>query len=157
MAQPAYDALSEKRQLESAGIAAPQADAIVDSMTRAMTVNQQMAQDLGGVNHRLNGVETRLNGVETRLNGVETRLSAVESELAEVKTDLTDIKIDLTEVKAGLTGLKDRSNEMATSKDLDAAISVLRADVYRALWVQGLSLGTLILGLAVVVATAAVF
>lgn len=150
MAQPAYDALSEKRQLESAGFAAPQADAIVDSMTRAITVNQQMAQDLGGVNHRL-------NGVESRLGGVESRLSAVESELAEVKTDLTDIKIDLTEVKAGLTGLKDRSNEMATSKDLDAAIAVLRADVYRALWVQGLSLGTLILGLAVVVATAAVF
>ena len=38
-----------------------------------------------------------------------------------------------------------------------AAVAVLRADMYRALWVQGLSLGTLILGLAVLVATAAVF
>ena len=150
MAQPAYDALSEKRQLESAGFAAPQAEAIVETMTRTMTGNQQMAQELSGVKSRLDGVENRLDGVESRLDGVENRLTRVESNLSE-------IKIDLAEVKAGLTGLKDRSSEMVTSKDLDAAIAGLRADMYRVLWVQGLTLGTLIVGLAVAVAGAAVF
>jgi len=143
MAQSAYDALSEKQRLESAGFAAAQADAIVQSMTRTMTVNQQMSQELSGVKGRLGGVEGRLDGVESRLDGVESRLTRVESNLSEVKTDLAV--------------LKNRTGEMATSKDLDAAFAILRADMYRALWVQGLSLGTLILGLAVVVAGAAVF
>ena len=136
MAQSAYDALSEKQRLESAGFAAAQADAIVQSMTRTMTVRQQMSQELSGV-------KGRLGGVEGRLDGVESRLTRVESNLSEVKTDLAV--------------LKNRTSEMATSKDLDAAFAILRADMYRALWVQGLSLGTLILGLAVVVAGAAVF
>ena len=57
-------------------------------------------------------------------------------------------------LKAGLASVQ---TEMATRKDVEAAVAVLRADIYRALWVQGLSLGTLILGLAVLVATAAVF
>ena len=150
MAQPAYDALSEKKQLESAGFAAGQAEAIVETMTRATTANQQMAQELSGVKGRLDGVENRLDGVESRLDGVESRLTRVESNLSE-------IKIDLAEVKVGLTGLKDRSSEMVTSTHLDAAIAGLRADMYRALWVQGLTLGTLILGLAVAVAGVAVF
>ena len=136
MAQPAYDALSEKKRLESAGFAAEQADAIVETMTRTTTVNQQMSQELSGV-------KSRLDGVESRLDGVESRLTHVESSLSEVKIDLAV--------------LKNRTSEMATSKDLDAAFAVLRADMYRALWVQGLSLGTLILGLAVAVAGAAVF
>lgn len=97
-------------------IAAPQSSAqtraIVDSMTRTITVSQQMAQ-----------------------------------ELAEVKIGMAHIRTDLTEVKS----------EMATGKDIDAAVATLRADMYRALWAQGLGLGTLILGLAVVVATVAVF
>ena len=143
MAQPAYDALSEKKRLESAGFAAPQAEAIVETMTRTTTGIQQMAQEL-------NGVKSRLDGVENRLDGVESRLTRVENNLSEVK-------IDLAEVKVGLTGLKDRSSEMVTSKHLDAAIAGLRADMYRALWVQGLTLGTLILGLAVAVAGVAVF
>ena len=143
MAQPAYDALSEKRRLESAGFAAPQADAIVESMTRAMTVNQQMAQKLSGVKNRLSGVESRLDGVEKRLDGVESRLARVESSLSEVKIDLAV--------------LKSRTSEMATRKDVEAALASVRSDVYRALWIQGLSLVTLIVALAVAVAAAAAF
>ena len=150
MAQSAYDALSEKQRLESAGFAAAQADAIVQSMTRTMTVNQQMSQELSGVKGRLGGVEGRLDGVESRLDGVESRLDGVESRLTRVESNLSEVKTDLAV-------LKNRTGEMATSKDLDAAFAILRADMYRALWIQGLSLGTLILGLAVVVAGAAVF
>lgn len=140
MAQPAYDALSEKRQFQSAGFSATQADAIVDSMTRAMTVTQQMAQEL-------TGVDRRLVSVENRLTTVKNELVEVKAGLAEVRTSNADIRSDLTEVKS----------EMATGKDIDAAVATLRADMYRALWAQGLGLGTLILGLAVLAATVAVF
>ena len=150
MAQPAYDALSEKRQLESAGFAAPQAEAIVDSMTRAMTVNQQVTQDLRGVKSRLDGVESRLDGVESRLTRVESRLDGVESRLTRVESNLSEVKIDLAV-------LKNRTSEMATRKDLEATFASVRSDMYRALWIQGLSLVTLIVALAVAVAGAAAF
>lgn len=129
MAQPAYDALSEKRRLESAGFAAPQAEAIVETMTRATTDYQQMAQELSGVKNRLNGVESRLDSVES----------------------------NLSEVKIDLAVLKNRASEMATRKDVEAALATVRSDVYRALWIQGLSLVTLIVALAVAVAGAAAF
>ena len=119
MTQPAYDVLSEKRRLESAGVPAEQAEAILESLTRATTVNEKWGRKLDHV------------------EGSVTRLEA-----------------DVGALKAGLAGVK---AEMATKKDVEAAVAVLRADMYRALWVQGLSLGTLILGLAVLVATAAVF
>lgn len=140
MAQTAYDALSEKRQFESAGFSATQADAIVESMTRAVTVSQQMAQELVGV-------DGRLGDVESRLATVENELVEVKAGLAEVRTSNADIRTDLAEVKS----------EMATGKDIEAAVATLRADMYRALWAQGLGLGTLILGLAVLVAAVAVF
>ena len=136
MAQPAYDALSEKRRLESAGFAAPQAEAILETMTRATTDYQQMAQELSGVKNRLNGVESRLDSVENRLTRVESNLS---------------------EVKIDLAVLKNRTSEMATRKDVEAALATVRSDVYRALWIQGLSLVTLIVALAVAVAGAAAF
>ena len=110
-------------------LAAPQAEAIVETMTRATTDYQQMAQELSGVKNRLNGVESRLDSVES----------------------------NLSEVKIDLAVLKNRASEMATRKDVEAALATVRSDVYRALWIQGLSLVTLIVALAVAVAGAAAF
>ena len=126
MTQPAYDVLSEKRRLESAGLPAEQAEAILESVTRATTVNEKW---------------------ERKLDHVQGSVTRLEADVGALKTDVSGVKVGLGGVKA----------EMATKKDVEAAVAVLRADMYRALWVQGLSLGTLILGLAVLVATAAEF
>ena len=56
MVQPAYDALSEKRRLESAGFAASQAEAIVETMTRTMTANNRwdgMTQDMAYIRRQM--------------------------------------------------------------------------------------------------------
>ncbi|MCY3987652.1 MAG: hypothetical protein OXF94_03515 [Gammaproteobacteria bacterium] len=133
MTQPAYDVLSEKRRLESAGLPAEQAEAILESVTRATTVNEKW---------------------ERKLDHVQGSVTRLEADVGALKTDVSVLKVGLGGVKVGLGGVK---AEMATKKDVEAAVAVLRADMYRALWVQGLSLGTLILGLAVLVATAAEF
>ena len=129
MTQPAYDVLSERRRLESAGIPGEQAEAILESVTRATTVNEKW---------------------ERKLDHIEGSVAKLETNVAKLETDVAILKLEVT-------GLTNRMNETATTKDVDAAVAVLRADIYRALWVQGLSLGTLILGLAVLVATVAVF
>lgn len=133
MTQPAYDVLSAKRRLESAGVPAEQAEAILESVTRATTVNEKW---------------------ERKLDHLQGSMTKLEADVGALKADVSVLTAGLGGVEAGLSGVK---TEMATKKDVEAAVAVLRADMYRALWVQGLSLGTLILGLAVLVATAAVF
>ncbi|MCY3939982.1 MAG: hypothetical protein OXG29_02745 [Gammaproteobacteria bacterium] len=140
MTQPAYDVLSEKRRLESAGLPAEQAEAILESVTRATTVNEKW--------------ERKLDHVQGSVTRLEADVGALKTDVSGVKVGLGGVKVGLGGVKVGLGGVK---AEMATKKDVEAAVAVLRADMYRALWVQGLSLGTLILGLAVLVATAAEF
>lgn len=125
--------LSERKRLESAGVPAKQAEAILESVTRATTVNEKW---------------------ERKLDHVQGSMTKLEADVGALKADVSVLTAGLGGVEAGLSGVK---TEMATKKDVEAAVAVLRADMYRALWVQGLSLGTLILGLAVLVATAAVF
>ena len=133
MTQPAYDVLSEQRRLESAGLPAEQAEAILESVTRATTVNEKWGR---------------------KLDHVEGSVTRLKADVGALKADVSVLKADVSVLKAGLASVQ---AEMATKKDVEAAVAVMRADIYRALWVQGLSLGTLILGLAALVATAAVF
>ncbi len=147
MTQPAYDVLSEKRRLESAGVPARQAEAILESVTHATTVNEEWKRKLDHVQ----GSVTRL---KADVGALKADVGALKADVGALKADVGALKADVGALKVGLASVK---AEMATKKDVEAAVAVLRADMYRALWVQGLSLGTLILGLAVLVATAAVF
>ncbi len=137
MNQPAYDVLSEKRRLESAGVPAEQAEAILESVTRATTVNEKWERKLDHVQGSVTRVEADLSALKADVGILKAQVSALQTDVASIKTEM--------------------ATQMATKKDVEAAFAVLRADIYRALWVQGLSLGTLILGLAVLVATVAVF
>ena len=168
MTQPAYDVLSEKRRLESAGVPAEQAEAILESVTRATAVNEEWQQkldhvqgsvtrleaDVGGLKADVGALKADVGGLKADVGGLKADVGGLKADVGGLKTDVGGLKADVGGLK---TGLADVKTEMATKKDVEAAVAVLRADMYRALWVQGLSLGTLILGLAVLVATAAVF
>ena len=143
MTQPAYDVLSEKRRLESADVPAEQAEAILESVTRATTVNEEWGR--------------KLDHVHGSVANLKTDVANLKTDVAGLKSDMTEVKIDVAALKFEMAGLTKRMNETATTRDVEAAVAVIRADMYRALWVQGLTLGTLILGLAVLVATVAVF
>ncbi len=136
MTQQAYDVFSERRRLESAGVPAAQAEAILGSVGRAATVNEKWKR---------------------KLDHVHSSVSKLESDMATLKADMAMLKADVATLKADVAVLKRQMNETATTKDVEAAFAILRADIYRALWAQSLALGTLILGLAVLVATVAVF
>ena len=121
-----FDTHAEIRKLEQSGIPVPHAEAVVDMVTRA-PINTQVAEGLG----RLKGLERHLEtNMATRadLAAVAAKLERlqrhVETNMA-TKADLATLR---TETKAGLTAL--------------------RADLYRALWLQGGALAGLILVLA---------
>ena len=175
MTQPAYDVLSEKRRLESAGVPAGQAEAILESVTHATTVNEEwkrkldhvqgsaasLKADVGTLKADVGALKTDVGALKADVSALKTDVSALKADVGALKTDVGALKTDVSALKADVgalkVGLASVKAEMATKKDVEAAVAVLRADMYRALWVQGLSLGTLILGLAVLVATAAVF
>ena len=164
MTQPAYDVLSEKRRLESAGIPAEQAEAILESVTRATTVNEEWGRKLDHVQGSVTQLEVDVAYLKADVAELKVDVAYLKADVAELKvdvaglkTDMAEMKINVAELKFTVASLNDRMNETATTKDVDTAFAVFRADIYRALWVQGLSLGTLILGLAVLVATVAVF
>ena len=161
MTQPAYDVLSEKRRLESAGVPARQAEAILESVTHATTVNEEWKRKLDHVQGSVTRLKADVGALKADVGALKADVGALKADVGALKADVGALKADVGALKADVgalkVGLASVKAEMATKKDVEAAVAVLRADMYRALWVQGLSLGTLILGLAVLVATAAVF
>ena len=145
-----FDTHAEIRKLEQSGIPVPHAEAVVDMVTRA-PINTQVAEGLG----RLKGLERHLEtNMATRadLAAVAANLERLEGHL---ETNMAT-KADLTAVAANLERLERHvETNMATRADLatlrtetKAGLTALRADLYRALWLQGGALAGLILVLA---------
>lgn len=160
MATATFDALGASRKLATAGFAPGQAEAIVQTVIDANTLTVQMAEDLAALkSHVEQNVVTKDFLAET----LERFATRDDIRGMVLKDDIRDmvVKDDIQDmvVKDDIRGMvvKDDIRGLVTEEKLDAAIAILRADLYRALWVQGLGLGTLILGLAVLVATVAVF
>ena len=121
-----FDTHAEIRKLEQSGIPVPHAEAVVDMVTRA-PINTQVAEGLG----RLKGLERHLEtNMATRadLAAVAANLERLERHVETNMATKADLATLRTETKAGLTAL--------------------RADLYRALWLQGGALAGLILVLA---------
>ncbi len=126
MSDFAFDTHAEIRKLEQSGIPVPHAEAVVDMVTRA-PINTQVAEGLG----RLKGLERHLEtNMATRadLAAVAANLERLERHVETNMATKADLATLRTETKAGLTAL--------------------RADLYRALWLQGGALAGLILVLA---------
>lgn len=160
MAEATFDALSATRRLATAGFAPGQAEAIVQTVIEANTLNVHIAEDLAALkSHVEQNVVTKAFLAETLerfATKEDVRGMVLKEDIRDmvVKDDIRDmvVKDDIRDMV-----VKDDIRGLVTEEKLEATIAVLRADLYRALWAQGLGLGTLILGLAVLVATVAVF
>ena len=89
MASATFDTLHAAKALTAAGFAAPQAEAITDTIREAFTESVATKADLAGLEA----------AVAADLAEVKAELKA---DLAEVKTDLAEVKVDIAEVKAEL-------------------------------------------------------
>ena len=169
-----FDTHAEIRKPEQSGIPVPHAEAVVDMVTRA-PINTQVAEGLGRLKglerHLETNMATRADHAVVaasleRLEGhVETNM-ATRADIAAVAANLERLerhveanmatKADLTAVAANLERLERHvETNMATRADLatlrtetKAGLTALRADLYRALWLQGGALAGLILVLA---------
>lgn len=134
MSQASFDTHAAIRKLERAGCPAPQAEAMVSVVMQATGVSLQLVKDVEQI----------------RLH-VETNMAS--------KADLADLR---TEMHAGFASIDSRFEKLdarvgsleAGFEKLDARqeqtekVMVTKGELYRALWIQGGVLATLILTLA---------
>ena len=120
MSQVSFDTNAAIRKLERAGCPARQAEAMVSMVMQATGVTAQMAKDL---EHTRFQVETNM---------------ATKDALAALRA----------EMQAGFASLDARFASLSARQEQVERAMVTKGELYRALWIQGGVLATLILTLA---------
>ena len=125
MNQVSFDTHAAMRRLGHAGASTPLAEAVVDIVTEATSLNMQMVEDLAYVKSQ-----------------IETNM-ATKADIAALRGDSATLHAD---AKADIAAL--RGDSATLRAETKADIASLRADLFRALWIQGGVLAGLILALA---------
>ena len=96
MASATFDTLHAAKALTSAGFAAPQAEAITDTIREAFTESVATKADIAEVKAEIAEVKAELK------TDIATLEAAVAADIAEVKVDIAEVKAEL---KADIAGL----------------------------------------------------
>ena len=125
MNQVSFDTHAAMRRLGQAGASTPLAEAVVDIVTEATSLNMRIVEDLAYLKSQ-----------------IETNM-ATKADIAALRGDSATLRAD---TKADIAAL--RGDSATLRADTKADIAALRADLFRALWIQGGVLAGLILALA---------
>ena len=136
MNQVSFDTHAAMQRLGQAGASTPLAEAVVDIVTEATSLNLQMVEDLAYVKSL----------IETNM-ATKADIAALRGDSATLRADAkADIAALRADAKADIAAL--RGDSAALRAETKADIASLRADLFRALWIQGGVLAGLILALA---------
>ncbi len=124
MSQASFDTHAAIRKLEKAGCPARQAEAMVSMVMQATGVTVQMAKDLE----------------HTKL-----QVDATKNALAAFRTEM---QARFASLDARFASLDDRFASLGARQEQVERTMVTKGELYRALWIQGGVLATLILTLA---------
>ena len=127
MSQASFDTHAAIRKLEKAGCPARQAEAMVSMVMQATGDTLQMAKDLEHIKLQ-----------------VETNM-ATKDALAALRTEM---QARFASLDARFASLDDRFASLCARQEQGERTMVTKGELYRALWIQGGVLATLILTLA---------
>ena len=103
MASATFDTLHAAKALTAAGFAAPQAEAITDTIREAFTESVATKAEIAEVKAEIAEVKADLAEVKAELKtDIATLEAAVAADIAEVKVDIAEVKAEL---KADIAGL----------------------------------------------------
>ena len=131
MASATFDTLHAAKALTAAGFAAPQAEAITDTIREAFTESVATKADLAGLEA----------AVAADLAEVKAELKA---DLAEVKADIAEVKAELKTDIATLEAAV-AANIAEVKVDIAEVKAEVKADIaglYKHLWLMGLGIVT---------------
>jgi hypothetical protein len=136
------DTLKYAKRLTGAGLSREAAEAIVEGLSEADLSELATRADVDELKAEIGGLRVELR---SEIAAVRTELK---HEIAQVRTDLKDeIAQVRTEFKDEITALRTELRDgMAQGR---TALAELRADMYRQLWVLGIGIVGLTVGLTV--------
>ncbi len=166
MSDVSFDTHAEIRKLEESGIPLPQAEALVDMVTRAPT-NPQVMETLEYLKVQVDtnmATKADIAEIKGELKELNTRFDARNKEF-NARFDAQDKEFNArfdAQDKHVQARFDAQNKELdarfdAQRKDTNAGFATLRADLFRALWLQGSVLAALILALAGVILAFATF
>lgn len=131
MPQASFDTHAAIRKLEKAGCPVPQAEALVSVVMQAADPNLQLAREVQQL--RLH-VETR-TASKSDFASIDDRFARVDERFASIDERLVEMATAIASLAEGQKGIRE--------------LMVTKGELFRAIWVQGIVLASLILTLSV--------
>ena len=120
-----FDTRKAVRNLKAVGFEEPQADAIVDTLGDAFSDTIATKSDIAGVQSNIAGVQSDIARLEV----------STKSDIAEVQSDIAGVQSDIARLEVST-----KSDIARLEVSTKAGIADLKADMFRALWIQGAAL-----------------
>ena len=127
-----FDTRKAVRNLKAVGFEEPQADAIVDTLGDAFSDTIATKSDIAEVQSDIAGVQSNIAGVQSDIARLEV---STKSDIAEVQSDIAGVQSDIARLEVST-----KSDIARLEVSTKAGIADLKADMFRALWIQGAAL-----------------
>ena len=125
MDQVSFDTHAAARRLVQAGATDRLAEAVVETVAEATRTNMQILEDLAFLKHQ--GADT---ASQSELQNTNTGIAVLKADVSRLKVDVAKLKTDMAILQTDLSSFKQYVMEnMVTKKDL-----------FRALWIQNMSM-----------------
>jgi len=157
MDQVSFDTHAAARRLVQAGASDSLAEAVVETVAEATRTNMQILEDLAFLKHQ--GANT---ASQSELRKANTDIAQLKVDVAQLKVDVAQLKVDVAQLKVDVAQLKVEVAQLKTDmkvlrKDLSSfklhveTNMLTRKDLFRALWIQTMSMMALFVALLGVV------
>ena len=125
MDQVSFDTHAAARRLVQAGATDRLAEAVVETVAEATRTNMQILEDLAFLKHQGAGTAS-----QSELQNTNTDIAVLKADVSQLKVDVARLKTDVAILQTDLSSFKQYVMEnMVTKKDL-----------FRALWIQSMSM-----------------
>ena len=157
MDQVSFDTHAAARRLVQAGASDSLAEAVVETVAEATRTNMQILEDLAFLKHQ--GANT---ASQSELRKANTDIAQLKVDVAQLKVDVAQLKVDVAQLKVDVAQLKVEVAQLKTDmkvlrEDLSSfklhveTNMLTRKDLFRALWIQTMSMMALFVALLGVV------
>ena len=146
MDQVSFDTHAAARRLVQAGATDRLAEAVVETVAEATRTNMQILEDLAFLKHQ--GADTasqsELQNTNTGIAVLKADVSRLKVDVAQLKVDVAKLKVDVAQLKVDVAQLKTDmailQTDLSSFKQYVMENMVTKKDLFRALWIQNMSM-----------------
>ena len=148
MSQASFDTHAAIRKLEKAGCPARQAEAMVSMVMQATGDTLQMARDLEHIKLQVETNMATKDALAALRTEMHAHFASLDDRFASLDARFASLDDRFASLDARFARLDDRFASLCARQEQGERTMVTKGELYRALWIQGGVLATLILTLA---------